>query len=836
VSSRRSIVLAPWVTLWLTLSCVACGDDGEASDAEGPAAESSARPSQSEQERVEAERARAEAEARRREQERMDREFPHHGAVTGIELRVYAKPDPEATVVGWLRVGSQVRLAAETTRGRECRGGYRAIYPTGYVCPADGLEVREGPIEIETPTDEGWKEGQPEEAAARGALVLPPPARQQPLPYDYYFVKELAVPSYHRLPSRNEQRAALAKSQRYVELLEKDEERARRYLSGEIEAGPKGTEVTARYLDRGFFVASNGSEVRAFRRFVRTNQGRYIKQAQLEPRPGAEFHGVELGAAQELPLAFSVRDAQPLIATQGEDGSYTFREDPELDPIERQTLLTGWQGTRRMGGRIMHELSTERGPRYLRSWFAVVAYPIERPRQAPAGRPFVHVDLSQQTAVLYEHDRPVFATLVSTGIEDHETPTGVFQIRHKRVTDTMADLGPEAGDNRYRVEDVPWTQYFEGSFALHAAFWHTRFGIRRSHGCINMSPRDAHRVFRSTWPKVPEGWHGLSTDGTDFEGSFVVITDEDPGVIRVRPEADEVAEGEGAEPTEAEPAAEVQEPTEPEPDARGISATARSVEPWQKRQPTEVKYTVKRGGTARFVANLYQIFHSEMEALNPDVDLDRELEPGTELVVYHYDPKEESRSIGKPDRGSIEHAVPLPDGEGRILKATPRRMWATRRTVGLLDAVLRAWPQLEPHAQPLLVGNMSLRKGGPLKPHRTHQSGRDVDLGYPQLPDEDEPYNWRDMDARNLDVRRTWRLLHLLDATGELEVVFMDRSLQKLLYEYAVENNLLSAEDLAAWLEFPRLVGDGSPKVQHVPGHVDHLHVRFSCGGQPGCE
>jgi hypothetical protein len=453
------------------------------------------------------------------------------------------------------------------------------------------------------------------------------------------------------------------------------------------------------------------------------------------------------------------------------------------------------------------------------------------------------VDLSQQTLVLYEHDRPVFATLVSTGIEDYETPTGVFQIRHKRVTDTMADLGPEAGDDRYRVEDVPWTQYFEGSFALHAAFWHTRFGIRRSHGCVNMAPYDAHRVFQSTWPRVPDGWHGLSTDGTDFEGSFVVVTDDDPGVIRVHPEDQKDSGGEAAadeDGPQAEVAAEAQdsvEPgSEPEPDARGISASPRSVEPWQKRQPDEVTYTVKRGGTARFVANLFQIFHSEMQALNPDVDLDRELKPGTELVVYRHDPEEPSRSIGKPERGSIEHAAPLPDGEGRILKATPRRMWATRRTVGLLDAVLRAWPQLEPHARPLLVGNMSLRKGGPLKPHQTHQSGRDVDLGYPQLEDGDEPYNWRDMDARNLDVRRTWRLLHLLEATGEVDVVFMDRSLQQLLYEYAVENNLLSAEDLAAWLEFPRPVGDGSAKVQHVPGHVDHLHVRFTCGGQPGCE
>jgi len=494
----------------------------------------------------------------------------------------------------------------------------------------------------------------------------------------------------------------------------------------------------------------------------------------------------------------------------------------------------------------MHELETDAGPRYLRSWFAAVANRLTRPKDIPRGRPWVHVDTRQQTVVLYgENGAPVYATLASTGIEGHETPVGIFEIRRKRVTDTMADLGPEAGDDRYRVEDVPWTQYFEGSYALHAAFWHTRFGIKRSHGCVNLSPPDAFRIFEGTLPEVPGGWHGLSTEGTRFRGSYVVVTDTDLNVIgkparegdtAESPDGAETAASEEETPNRQGEAYEATQGEEDAPESYGIGATPKSLEPWQRRQPTEVKYTVKRGGSARFVANLYGIFHHEMQDLNPDLDLDAELAPDTEITVWRLDAEVPSLSVGYPSDGSLEGGVPLPGGTGRVLKATPRKPWAPRRTIGLLDSVLRAWPRVEPRADPLLVGNLSARKGGKLSPHHTHQSGRDVDLGYPQERREGEVYNWRDMSAQNLDARRTWRLLHLLRATGELEVVFIDRALQKLLYDFASSRNLLSKAELGTWLEYPQPTGKGNPVVQHVAGHVDHLHARFACGGQTGCK
>lgn len=459
-----------------------------------------------------------------RTEARVGAEFPMYAAITGTQLRVHTEPNEEATVVGWLRVGSSVRLGSEERRGGGCGGPWRRVNPTGWVCDDEGLEVRDAAIELEEPTLEGWKEDQVEEAAARGALVLARPARDEPMPYDYFYVKESTVPEYHRLPSRNEQRSAIAKAERYRELYALDEARARRYLRGESQDGPPGTAVVNRYLDRGFYIASNGVEVRARRRFVRTTQGRYIKQAQLESRSGHDFHGVELGGDRTLPIAWTVRTSRPRILNETEGGTTSWTQDEEGEAIERQTLLEGWQERRNIGGEVMHVLETEAGARYLRAWFVSVAEAIERPEEVAANEPWVHVDLSEQTLVLYEGDTPVYATLVSTGLEDNATPTGVFEIRRKQITDTMSNIGPDAGDERYSIEDVPWTQYFEGSFALHTAFWHTRFGLPRSHGCVNMTPYDAHHVFSRTWPQLPTGWHGVSTDQTELRGSHVVVT------------------------------------------------------------------------------------------------------------------------------------------------------------------------------------------------------------------------------------------------------------------------------------------------------------------------
>ena len=64
--------------------------------------------------------------------------------------------------------------------------------------------------------------------------------------------------------------------------------------------------------------------------------------------------------------------------------------------------------------------------------------------------------------------------------------------------------------------------YFEGSYALHGAFWHRNYGVRMSHGCINLAPLDAKYLFFFTGPSVREGWHGAWA-GNGQTGSRIVI-------------------------------------------------------------------------------------------------------------------------------------------------------------------------------------------------------------------------------------------------------------------------------------------------------------------------
>jgi lipoprotein-anchoring transpeptidase ErfK/SrfK len=79
------------------------------------------------------------------------------------------------------------------------------------------------------------------------------------------------------------------------------------------------------------------------------------------------------------------------------------------------------------------------------------------------------------------------------------------------------------GEGTFQLRDVPYIQYFESGYALHAAYWHDVFGTPRSHGCVNLAPVDAHRVFNWTDPPVPEGWHGINTGDDMGEGTTVII-------------------------------------------------------------------------------------------------------------------------------------------------------------------------------------------------------------------------------------------------------------------------------------------------------------------------
>lgn len=121
-------------------------------------------------------------------------------------------------------------------------------------------------------------------------------------------------------------------------------------------------------------------------------------------------------------------------------------------------------------------------------WVAVASYK-PRPAAIAADERWVGVNLAQQALVAYEGDRPVYATMVATGLAGTPTVQGIFRTWRRLPSGKMSGPG-------YYLEEVTWTCYFYSGYALHTAYWHDSFGRPRSHGCVNLSPYDAWWIYQ----------------------------------------------------------------------------------------------------------------------------------------------------------------------------------------------------------------------------------------------------------------------------------------------------------------------------------------------------
>ncbi len=122
-----------------------------------------------------------------------------------------------------------------------------------------------------------------------------------------------------------------------------------------------------------------------------------------------------------------------------------------------------------------------------------------------AGDLWVDVDLDQQVLALRRGENIEFVTLVSTGAPGTGTPRGIYSIMDKSIWSDMSSR-PDS-DDPYYVEKVPWVIHFKKRYAIHGTFWHWGFGHTASHGCINLSVRDARYVFDRVSPTAYGGWH-----------------------------------------------------------------------------------------------------------------------------------------------------------------------------------------------------------------------------------------------------------------------------------------------------------------------------------------
>ncbi|MGB1285101.1 MAG: L,D-transpeptidase [Aggregatilineales bacterium] len=140
------------------------------------------------------------------------------------------------------------------------------------------------------------------------------------------------------------------------------------------------------------------------------------------------------------------------------------------------------------------------GPdQWIKQTFVSVVKTVDRP-EGVTGR-WVAVDLYEQNLVAYEDNKPVFATLVSSGVAGNDTNEGVFQVWARLSRDAMS--GATGAPDAYDLQSVPWTMYFDGDISLHGTYWHDIFGYRTSHGCVNLSISDARWVYEWTGQDTP---------------------------------------------------------------------------------------------------------------------------------------------------------------------------------------------------------------------------------------------------------------------------------------------------------------------------------------------
>jgi hypothetical protein len=257
---------------------------------------------------------------------------------------------------------------------------------------------------------------------------------------------------------------------------------------------------------------------------IRPKEQEFVARAAITPHRPSLFGGTRMGddTGIAMPIAFvwpRVQGWQQASTMYKATGGGVARQLPSRTPLsilETATDKAGKATAYRIGeGEWI--------------WAADVRMfsPLPAPKQLAKNERWIDVDLDDQILVAYEGDLAVYATLLSSGAKDAPTETGIYRMWLK---ESEADMKGLNGEDPYSVATVPWTQFYspERGLALHTAYWHDQFGVRRSRGCLNLAPRDARWLYFWSDPQVPPGWT-MAAGIPEAPGSLVrVRSKEDP--------------------------------------------------------------------------------------------------------------------------------------------------------------------------------------------------------------------------------------------------------------------------------------------------------------------
>lgn len=453
-------------------------------------------------------------------------------AALAIETPVLAQADVSSARLGQLRAGAIVEMVdGKPVGGRGCTTGFRAIKPLGFVCLGTTTLDLSHPVV---------------RASTRR------PDHTQKLPY-MYGIAMAGGPAYSSLPNAKEIAALEPHLASHLKKWEKDPVSGATYgneLWGKWKTEPLPPALDAMAEKKSdtelpWFLKDNGhapnlANVRidgpkagefahhngiSFVDTVLWEGRRYGVGVDLRLYPtdrfraikGSEFHGFRIPEEAHMPFAIVKSKKAKILKEEG--GRLVPEEAAELRSVLQ---TTGKQRVQK--GRYYDQL--EAGGWIADDEVARVDIAKKMPGWANDGEKWIDINVTRQVLVAYEGTKPVYATLVSTGeagLDDpaktKSTKRGIFRIHTKYLSATMDSnvVGEE-----FELRDVPYVQYFTEGYALHAAYWHDVFGQPKSHGCVNLAPEDARRLFFWTEPRIPENWHGASA-GAKAKGGTVIF-------------------------------------------------------------------------------------------------------------------------------------------------------------------------------------------------------------------------------------------------------------------------------------------------------------------------
>lgn len=270
----------------------------------------------------------------------------------------------------------------------------------------------------------------------------------------------------------------------------------------------------------------------------------------------------------------------------------------------------------------------------------------------------------------------------------------------------------------------------------------------------------------------------------------------------------------------------------------------------------KITYVVRSGDTWLEIANKHNVPEGDLHRWNRDVK--RAFKAGQKLVVYTnprpvavrevtstepllipegeptvrtFDVPGGGVSIGSPNRGRLSGGVQLPESELYTVRR-PDESFGSSHTIRKIQEAIASFRDGTGYERELVIGAISLERGGRFRPHRSHQSGRDVDIRLPKRAGADSKSNA----PTDIDWDASWRLISAFIDQGDAEYIFLDYSRQKRLYEAAKRAGADDSE-IAKAIQYPRARSTNNGVVRHAEGHLVHIHVRVECPrDQARCE